>query len=63
MNVSKLKDLRILAGRTEANVTALKISIDHYQPKQEEICQRVVNLQNLMREIREAIENLQEEKS
>jgi len=53
-----LKDLRILAGRAEAQITALKISIDCYEPKDDLMCQRIATMTHLMRELREQIERL-----
>ena len=59
MTQTKLKDLRILAGRTEANITALRLSVEGLDPKHNDLCDRVVRLQSLMAEIRHAIEKLE----
>ena len=55
---AKLKDLRVHAGRTEANVTALRLAIDSYEPEQPDLKARVMHLQTLMAELRGEVEDL-----
>lgn len=58
MKPTNLTDLRVLAGRAEANVLALKLGVDAYEPRDEVMCQRIQTITRLVREIREAIEDL-----
>lgn len=58
MKPTKLKDLRVHAGRTEANVTALRLAIDSYEPVQSDLKARVAHLQTLMAELRSRVEDL-----
>ena len=58
MNTTKLKDLRVLAGRAEATITALKLGVDSWDPKDELMCQRIETTSKLIRELREQIERL-----
>lgn len=58
MKTTSLTDLRVLAGRAEANVLALKLGVDSYETKDADLCQRVATIMRLMRELRESIEAL-----
>ena len=58
MKTTTLTDLRVLAGRTEANVLALKLGVDSYEPKDDDLCQRVATIMRLTRELRESVEAL-----
>lgn len=58
MNTTKLKDLRILAGRAEAQVLALKISVDCYEPEDALMRDRAATLLTLMNKLRSQIEAL-----
>ena len=58
MKTTTLTDLRVLAGRTEANVLALKLGVDSYERKDDDLCQRVATIMRLTRELRESIEAL-----
>lgn len=55
---TRLKDLRILAGRAEANITALKIGIETFEPKDPVMCERIARIAVLIRELRQQIEDL-----
>lgn len=57
-NQSKLKDLRVLAGRAEAQITALKISVECWEPQDPLMRDRAETLAHLMRKLREQIESL-----
>lgn len=54
------KDLRVFAGRLEANVTTLQVALDAYVPKQDALIDKVSQLKTLMAEIRESVEQLEE---
>lgn len=56
---STLKDLRVFAGRLEANITALEVALSTYTPKQDALTVKVSQLKTLMAEIREDVEKLE----
>lgn len=56
---STTKDLRVFAGRLEANITALQVALDTYVPKQETLMDKVSQLKALMTEIRESVDELE----
>jgi hypothetical protein len=56
---STLKDLRVFAGRLEANITALEVALNTYTPKQGALIDKVSQLKTLMAEIREDVEKLE----
>ena len=58
MKTSTLKDLRVIAGRAEAQLTALKLTIASFDGKTDMMEQRVDTLQHIMQELRRSIEDL-----
>lgn len=54
------KQLRVLAGRTEANVTALRISVECLDPQHTDLCEWALELQDLMGRIRQEIESMED---
>jgi hypothetical protein len=58
MNQTKLKDLRVLAGRAEATITALKIGVDCWEPSDPLMKDRADRLALMIRELRQQIEEL-----
>lgn len=57
-NTTKLKDLRVLAGRAEATITALKLGVDAWDPKDAVMVDRAHRLAVMIRDLREQIEAL-----
>lgn len=53
-----LKDLRVLAGRAEASITALKLGIDTFDGDTQLMKERATRLAALIRELRQQIEDL-----
>ena len=58
MKTTPLKDLRIIAGRAEAQITALKLTIASFDGKTDLMEQRVDTLTHIMSQLRSSIENL-----
>lgn len=57
-NHTTLKDLRILVGRTEAQVTALRISVECYEGADALMKDRAITLSLLINQLRQQIEQL-----
>lgn len=58
MNNTKLKDLRVLAGRAEATITALKLGVDSWDPVDPLMVDRANRLAAMIRDLRQQIEEL-----
>lgn len=58
MKTANLKDLRIIAGRAEAQLTALKLTVDNFDGKTDLMAQRIATLQQVMSQLRHSIESL-----
>lgn len=59
MKTTTKKDLRVYAGRLEANVTALQVALDSYKPEQTNLILQVVTTKTLIEEVRGSIERLE----
>ena len=58
MKTTNLTDLRVLAGRMEAHVLALKLGVDTFEKPDPLMCQRIDTIQRLTFELRQSIEAL-----